>query len=297
MDALLRNRCESELLALAYELIKEFDLDISLNIEALQEGGIRQIWDLLGKNSPQLTFFTAIAALVVPFYMNHTDSELLALQKQDTLLSIEERQLTIRKLKIELDKGKLSSQSLTTASQLANSNRKIIYRKSNFYNHLLKTSDVTQVGFSELGENNQPLSNEIIIPREKFSRFILRSNKLPVEVIEDAQIEIVSPVLREGNAKWKGIYIGETPISFEMNDNTFKGDVLAKKVSFTNGNIIVCVLEIHRELDEAGEIKITKYSVTSVLKKADNGTLTETTSSKQYRYEKEQSSRQTSLKF
>jgi hypothetical protein len=72
-------------------------------------------------------------------------------------------------------------------------------------------------------------------------------SKLPLDVIEDAQIEIVAPVLSAGDAKWKGIY-NDLPISFEMNDQVFKQAVLGKQISFKNGDMIVCVLEIHREV-------------------------------------------------
>ena len=108
---------------------------------------------------------------------------------------------------------------------------------------------------------------------------------MPIDTDENAQIEIVAPVLQKGNAKWRGIYKGET-INFSMNDPDFKEAVLAKQISFKNGDVIVCVLDIHRELNEIGEVKPKDYIVRIVLDKHENGVLTETSEGKKYRREK-----------
>jgi hypothetical protein len=45
MDAVVKNKCEAEFLAIAYEVIRLLELDITLNTEALKEGGLRDIWE------------------------------------------------------------------------------------------------------------------------------------------------------------------------------------------------------------------------------------------------------------
>ena len=66
--------------------------------------------------------------------------------------------------------------------------------------------------------------------------------------------------------KWKGLYQG-TPISFSMKDTEFRNSVLREEISFQHGSVINCVLNIHREFDEIGDVVITGYSVVTVIKK------------------------------
>lgn len=297
MDAIVRNKCEAEFLAIAYEIIRTLELVFTLEAEAHEEGGLRDIWKFVGKNGTQISIFIAALALIVSL-KPATDVTLTELQKEETRLSIEEKKLNIEKLKRELSDGNTPTQeTLKKASTAANQNHVIVVHKSNFYKKLNYYEKVTQVGFTALDNDNNPVSNEMIIPRSDFPKFILLSNKLPVEIIEDAQIEIVAPVLREGRAKWKGIYVDPPAISFEMNDTAFKEAVLAKQISFKNGDIIRCVLEIHREVNEVGEIIIIKYAVQAVLDKIENGIRTETESGKKYRREQEAKKAQTSMDF
>ena len=51
---------------------------------------------------------------------------------------------------------------------------------------------------------------------------------------------------------------------------------------------IECVLNIHRKLDEIGEIVITGYSVETVILKVDGQISEETPQGKRYKYEKKQ---------
>ena len=283
MDAVVKNKCEAELLAVAYEIIDLLDLDVTINAEALREGGVKELWNLFVKETSVgekivivlMLLQTAIA--LIP----KNDPELVKLQKEEIALSIEEKKLNIQKLEDELANGEVSE----ATKAIINGNPKIVTRRSNFYRKLNFGEEVKEVGFSTLDKNQEPLGNEIIIPKRDFPHFILRTNKLPIDTDENAQIEIVAPVLQKGNAKWRGIYKGET-INFSMNDPDFKEAVLAKQISFKNGDVIVCVLDIHRELNEIGEVKPKDYIVRIVLDKHENGVLTETSEGKKYRREK-----------
>ncbi|MDD3019888.1 MAG: hypothetical protein PHX61_02775 [Alphaproteobacteria bacterium] len=277
MDAVVKNSCEAEFLAVAYEIIDFFELDITLNAEVLREGGIRELWEALGKNSSQLTILLLVLTAIFTYCMI-PDSELTQLQKENLKLQNE-------KLKEELSKIEVNKKIVDTHIENANKNQKIVTRRSNFYKTLNANQEVTKVGFSTLDKDQKRVGNEVIVPRTEFIYFIQRSNKLPIEIDENAQIEIVAPVLREGKAKWKGLY-NEELISFFMDDRIYKAAVLTKQISFKNGDILTCVLEIHKELNEVGEIVITKYSVQTVLDKIENDLPTETQGGKKYRREK-----------
>jgi hypothetical protein len=65
MDALVRNKCEAEFLAIAYEAISELGLNISIDSEVFKEGGLRDVWKMIGENSAQLALLVSLTALVL----------------------------------------------------------------------------------------------------------------------------------------------------------------------------------------------------------------------------------------
>ncbi|MFL9966598.1 hypothetical protein PQR02_37675 [Paraburkholderia sediminicola] len=159
---------------------------------------------------------------------------------------------------------------------------KVVTRRSNFYKQLLTYEKVTAVGFLPVLVD-RPVPDEAIIERSQFNTFIMQTNALEPEVRE-AIIEIVSPVISEGNMKWKGRSNGEV-ISFAMSDRTFKQQVFRTEVSFQHGDSILCVLETDRKLDEVGNETVTGYRVTTVLDKIDgSGTVHETAQGRRKRF-------------
>jgi len=140
--------------------------------------------------------------------------------------------------------------------------------RSTFYKQLIPYERVTAVGFRWLPDD-QLAPEERIISRSEFSGFVLHTDTLEPEVAE-AVIEIVSPVISEGNMQWKGRWNGQT-ISFAMDDKVFKDQVFHKAVSFQHGDSIRCVLESERKLDDGGKPKVTCHRVTTVLEKIESG--------------------------
>ena len=286
MDAIINNKCEAELLAVAYEVIATLDLDVTIDVEALLEGGIKDIWNFVGDNGTQIAVIISVLALLVSLAPS-TDSELVDLQKEETKLSIEEKKLTIDKLKNDLKQNEVSNETIESSINALNNNYKVATRKSNFYKALSQYNKVTKIGVTPLDYEGTPLTDETIIHRDSFKKFILISHDLKPKTVDEAVIEIVAPVLKEGRAKWKGIYEKEH-ISFTMGDGEFKNSVLSKRLSFKNGSAILCVLLIHKKLDETGEVTITGYTVDTVLENIDSGNSVETQQGKQYRFTKKQ---------
>lgn len=295
MNALVRNKCETELLAIFKEVCATFDIDLPVETLAYREGGLKEIWKFLGENGVQIQTTLAIFTLVltiasialsrVPLADTEKDQrekELAELSIEEKRLSIEEKRLTIQKLKKEMASGEVAPETIELGAKAAAQNLKIHARKSNFYRLLDQYSKVTGIGLSQLDQNNAHLSNERFIPRADFKNHILLTNDLPVESIESAMVEIVSPVLKGGNYHWKGVYQGK-PISFVMTDAEFKNSVLRKEVSFQHGSSIECVLQVSRKLDEFGEVVVTGYSVPTVIQKVDGEQKFETTQGRRYK--------------
>ena len=269
MDALVRNKCEAELLAVIQEVSNYLGFDINVESEAYREGGLKDIWQFLGTNNSQLMLILSIIILIfsrIPL----SDPEQDQLTKQATKLTIEEKTLIIDKLRRELNDGKVAEETMVAATNAIDGSLKVAVRKSNFYKTLVGYEKVTGIGLAPLNNNNKPIEKERFVPSADFRKFIIYTNELPVEVVENAQIEIISPVLKEGNYKWKGLYQG-TPISFSMKDTEFRNSVLREEISFQHGSGINCVLRIHREFNEIGDVVITGYSVVTVISKADGG--------------------------
>src|SRR5690625_6880147 len=90
MNALVRNKCEAEFIAVAIEVAEILGVHLDFDCEALQEGGVREVWKALGENSAQIALVISTLALICSV-IPKTDQELVDLQKEDLRLSIEQR--------------------------------------------------------------------------------------------------------------------------------------------------------------------------------------------------------------
>lgn len=287
MDAVLRNRCEAELLALFYEVASSLGVPVQIEAQALTEGGLRDVWKWIGENATQLNVVLPIVAILIALAPHIYESEEEKLSKELTERSIEEKKLQIEKLRKELREVEPQSEEVlrNNAVHLLKQDPKIVVRKSNFYKHLMERENIELIGITPLNSNLLPMFPESTVTRDDFHRFVLTSHSIKPLTIEDATIEIVSPVLREGNYKWKGIYNGQ-PIGFTMQDSAFRTQVLREEVTFQHGTFLECVLNIQRQLDEVGEIEITGYVVTTVIRKYDDRQSIETFQGRTYKHSK-----------
>lgn len=167
--------------------------------------------------------------------------------------------------------------------RITSNSYKVITRRSNFYKCISGCDKVYKVGFSSVDAENRRVENEKTVESSDFRKFIVTSHELKPLEVKAARIEIVSPVLKEGKAKWKGIYEGEH-ISFSMGDREFRSAVLSRQISFKNGSEIICVLLVHKKIDELGDIVTSGYSVDVVIENIDSGLSKETPQGKRYRH-------------
>lgn len=284
INAFLRNKCEAELLAIISEISAVLDIEAELVATAAKEGGFREFWDVIKGNADEITVVLLVAQLMLTVAPMLHESEKEALEKELNRLQIEESKLNIQKLREEVKAVGPSPEKIEKAAQHLSKNLKIIKRKSNFYSALNKKKEVSKVGFSVLDTNFVSQTDERQVERRDFREYVLNSNKLRTEEVE-AEIEIVSPVLKEGKYKWKGVY-NDQLIGFDMLDLAFKDMVLLDNIPFQHGSSIICVLRIDRELDEVGDVKVTGYAVTTVIEKIDGSTSIETSQGKKYRHAK-----------
>ncbi|OAV67758.1 hypothetical protein Barb4_02330 [Bacteroidales bacterium Barb4] len=204
--------------------------------------------------------------------------------KEDT----ETKELEQKKIEEEITNIKIDSE---LKLQRLSKSTVITKKKSNFYDALEKYPKVKQISITIEDNEKDIVTKEQIIHRSTFKDFILVSNNLDPIQVNDAIIEIISPVLKKGEYKWKGIYEGKI-LSFTMKSNEFKTKVQAGKIEFKNGFSIKCLLEIKRIIDNNGYEKITDYNIIRVNEYFENDKPIETQEGKKYRQKQKADERQ-----
>ena len=288
MNALIRNSCERELLSIINEIASLLEVDITIETEANSNGVLNELWTLISENRYVTGVITGILINVLSGYLTK-DRELSDLPKQELRLKIEKLKQGLKESKGE--KPNINPEDSITAFS---GNNKIIKHRSNFYQNLNEYSKVTKVTTVLLSQDNQPIIDPTVIQRDAFSKFIIKTDELAPVLDENAAIEIISLVLKNGKYNWKGVYKGEV-IPFSLRDKEFKFQVINRDIQFKNGTCIDCVLEISRKKSNLGEIQNSGYTVLTVLRKHDEDTTTETPQGKRYRIKNEMETKQLKL--
>lgn len=305
MDAVVRNRCEHELLQIVGTIAKELNIQIKVETEAYDEGGLIEFYAFLCTAEGQaiiamtnLTISTlALLLSRIPLKKYRLDKKEQELSIEEKKLSIEEKRLNIeaQKLNISLLEKELEEKGIKSTNinidkidYILNNNIKISKHKSNFYKTLNSYSKVKKISTAQIDNFKKPIESPQIVERKDFDRFIIESDNLEPFPDDNATIEIISPVLKKGKYKWKGIYnkLG-TVIEFAMKDKEFKTNVIDEGIAFKNGTFIDCILKIERKIDDFGNIFNSNYSVLTVLKQHDEDVSFETPQGKKIRQQKE----------
>lgn len=271
MDAFAKNKAEAELLKIFKEIADVLELDLTLEIEAIKEGGIREFLKVLNKkkNRKQAKRILVAVGLIFSGVVTNVISNNITKNSELEESQLKESQLNIEKLKKELKDDDKDENSETSTVIINNitikllTNNKIRFYRSNFYSQLLSEPKIEKLSITELDKDKKPISEEKIVNRSEFKSFIIEKVKIESEKIENVNIEIVSPVLNSGKMKWRGYY-NSNPISFNLHDSEFKNMVLNREVSFASGTSIKCNIELEKEMDDDGNIKVTEINVNNV---------------------------------
>ncbi|MBZ4188080.1 hypothetical protein [Niabella beijingensis] len=265
MDALIQNKCEYELLALIREVASRLRLRIHIESAALAEKGFRRRFKVALKKEHKtepaaVTIATAalVAVIATPVSVSAADEIRKLIE---TLLQAPEfSQIDNKRLQLQIEK--LKQQMLNSCDQLDTSNV-IKKRRSNFFELLHRYPKISRVHFTASDEQRIRITQEKNITRQDFNGFVLTTNILEPEEVDDVEIEIISPVLKKSSAKWTGMYNGK-PHSFSMQSKEFKKLVQSGKVLFKNGTAINCQLTIHKKINNEGAERVTGIDITRV---------------------------------
>jgi len=316
MDAVVQNKCERELLAIIEEIAKVFDVEVLIETVPLAEGGIIRWFKLLLKKDSKHVIITALVTalatgvIITPVGTSLSeigkqliekifeDKETKKLEKEilkENLKNLEQdtknKDLEQKKIEEEIENLRLDSELKV---QQLSTNKVIPKKKSNFYNTLEKYPKVKQISITVEDKEYNQILDEAVILRDKFKEFIIVSDYLEPIRDEDAIIELISPVLKKGDYKWRGIYNGQD-LLFNMLSNEYKTKVQTGEIEFKNGASINCLLEIQRKLDNNGNEIITERNIVRVNRYFVNDTPIETSEGKRHRQKQEADKRQLKL--
>jgi len=265
MDAVIRHRCEKEVLFMVRMLANMLDVKMTVYSEPTASSeGFKEIWPVAGES------IRSISIVLNLFMQVFTSPSLLVGGKPVIERSAEDEQQLQHELTLLRVGLKQKAPNALISADLVKLLRAVpafCKYKSNFYDTLRGYPKVTKITFRELNDSNRSRSGSLEVRREKFEYYILRSDDLPMLKDNTATIQIVSPVLTDNRYRWKGIYNkgGET-IDFYMNDEEFKKQMVDEKIPFSSGMCIDCELLIERRLNEMGEIVNMSYTVQTVIR-------------------------------
>ena len=265
MDAWILQRCEKEVLTLVRTLADMLDVKLRVYNEPHDKmNGFREKLAVAGEDSRAIS-------VIINMFMRILSCPSLSVGGQLLVDRSEEDEAQMQKEIALLRRGlRLKDPGVTPSKRLLeqlNRSPRFCKCKSNFFEALKGYPKVVKLTMRELNEKDRSRSGVLEVKREQFDYFILRTDDLPTIKDNRANIEIISPVLKDSKYRWKGIYNkgGET-IDFYMQDEEFKKQMFDDKISFTSGMCIECVLEINRKLSELGEVINVSYVVTTVIR-------------------------------
>lgn len=298
MNAVIQNKCEYEFLGIIKEIAFTFDAEIIIETEPLADGGLRRVFKVITKSEKKSAIITTamITALATSIFVTPITITITKVTEKVIESIYEDKELK------ELEKEKLKKEiiNLKTDTEFKlhrlNQSHVVVKRRSNFYETLENYPKVNQVSIVIEDEKKNRISKERFVDRQNFKEFILVSDILEPKEIDDAVIEIISPVLKKGNYKWRGIFNGEI-ISFSMKSNEFKTLVQTGQVEFKNGSAIICLLEVESRINNEGIIEITNYNIIRVNKYFEHDKPVETAEGKHHRHKKEADKQQFKLPF
>jgi hypothetical protein len=289
INASVINRCDYEILGILNEISNILSVNIEIETEPSKEGGFRKWLKITTKGeNKNATITTAIIVALVTTLLTTPLAKISENIINNLFEDTELKELEKEKIKLEILKLKQE-----TSKHLIN-NSLIKKKKSNFYQHLEKYPKVKKISYNITNERRTEKTKDMFIEKNDFKKYILTSDDLEPVDIEDAIIEIISPVLKKGKYKWTGYYKGES-ISFNMKSVEFKTLVQSGGIEFKNGSSINCFLKIRKKINNEGMENIAGYDVIRVNKYFESDKPIETSEGKAYRKKKEADERQVDL--
>lgn len=256
MDAKIHNEAERYLLKAICELQKYVECEISVRVEAKNEGGIiDHLLLICEKIDISGTLTALLAGFAASFFRP-------AIHKTDEI-----------KNRVEIaEKIKNGNFSQEEAEVLLKGDKQLKKWKSKYYETLSKEDTITKIEANMPIDDAQNNVSASIEKKDFYGHVIQEGTTTTTETKEGTTIYIVAPVLVKGRKLlWRGIFSG-SPIEFKIEDKDFLEQVYNHEIKFGNGTSITCCLQIETKLiikDDGEDVK-QYYTVKSVSQWADD---------------------------
>ena len=176
MNTFVRNAMEKDFLSIVNTISSSLNLKIELESRAAKEGGFIEILDIIEAYPVSSAIIVSSAGYVIKRFLEY---RLTGAYKKN---SLENEKLELEILKLKKDSTGIDDNQLE---------QKLARPISNYYAKIEKYEKIRAVGFGN------EVNNEYVVQRDEFRDFILVDDK-EEEIDVDANIELISPVLKEG---------------------------------------------------------------------------------------------------
>ena len=229
MDAFVHNKCERQLLNIINYLSKQYGIEVKVDIEAKEEGGIKDKIIVIAESALFL---------------------LLAEKVLDMVFNPDRAYLDNTKTRFEIaEMIKNSSFTEEEVNALVEQDEELMKFSSSYFKNLSKDDTVTRVEttLTKNGEVGDSITYNVT--KDRFQdKIIANEVQKNVTVITATTLYVGSPVLINGLLdKWRGQFNGEN-ILFTIKDNEFIEQVFNREVKFDSGTSLTCDLEISEDV-------------------------------------------------
>jgi hypothetical protein len=294
LDAFTRNACEKEFLNFMRTISTELGIHVEIDAEPKKEGSLVDLYSIFSKaNEINIPAYASLVISIFAIIFSAKTKDEKRSQKLDNLIKQTDLIQKIEELKKQGLPIPIDAQKYL--NKVCNS-RKLDKQKSNFFKKLTNQKDVQKIEISGVQKELHEKRFSFEIPRTDFEEYYLDSDDLKSIIDNKAEIEVISPVLKNGNYSWRGIYLKENlSHEYTMKDKDFKKKVIEESLSFQNGTRLECELEICRKLDDNGDEYNSGYKINKVFNQYVGEVVTEMPSGKKRRQKDEMEKNQPSL--
>lgn len=251
MDAQIHNRCEAHILDAINHLADIFDENISLDVSALDKGGLIEKLKITLRNATTKSVFLIMVGALVKHFISPSTS----LDDSQKLLN---RAEIIQKIK----EGHFTDSEI---EYVISGDANFVSKKSKYYKELDKEPHVVCLSCSTYGKNcpNEAVVNNSIDKKDFHKQVIKNTTKTDTQNYIGTTVLVIAPVLSKGSqAKWKGVFNNEE-IHFKIDDKEFLQQVYNKEVGFTIGTSLKCDVRVISNIvyDICGDISTEKKEI------------------------------------
>ena len=238
MDALVHNICERQVLNMIYYLSKQCDCDVKVDIDAKEEGGIKDKIKVFAESAAFLILFQKGIDLMFNPDKNYLDNTKTRIEIAEKIKNLQFTEEEVEALVGEDDALKKFT--------------------SSYYNHLSKEDKIVKVETTLTNNNDVNDSVTFTVHKNNFQDKVIKQDiQKNKTIITSTTLYVVTPILINGFPdRWKGIYNGEN-ILFTINDNEFLDQVYNREVKFESGTSLTCDLEITENIKADKVVKRT----------------------------------------